>query len=184
MNPDRFNQFIACADADGIVFYHSGRLDEETIASIGALLRHRLQEEGANGIQSRKVFTIFMEMAQNIVHYAVAEEGEAAPAGKYGALSVARSDEGFEVMCGNYVATEQVPRVRGRLEAVRVLGPDKVRLAYRQQLAFEGEDLGSKGAGLGFLTMAASAKKPIEFAFDPHPASAHGSTFLFLKAVI
>ena len=110
MQLDRFNQFVSLALADGVVFYHSGPLNEETIASIGALLRQRLQEEGANGAQSRKVFTTFMEMAQNIVHYAAPEACGDAPVGKFGALSVARSSEGFEVVCGNYLASDQVPQ--------------------------------------------------------------------------
>jgi hypothetical protein len=185
MQLDRFTQFANHAIADGAVFYHSGHLDGEMVAAIGALLRRRLQEEGASRAQARKVFTTFMEMAQNIVHYAaVTDEDGTVPAGKFGALSVVRSPEGFEVMCGNYLAAEQVPRVRGRLESVQVMGPEKVRLAYRRQLAFEGEDPDSKGAGLGLLTMAASAREPIEFAFDPdHPAQDEKS-FLFLKTVI
>ena len=42
MHLDRFNQFVAQAAASGVVFYHNGRLDEGTVASIGALLRRRL----------------------------------------------------------------------------------------------------------------------------------------------
>ena len=184
MQLERFNRFVTHARKDGVVFYHSGHLNEETVASIGQLLRHRLQEEGANGVQSRKVFTTFMEMAQNILHYGAVEgESEALP-GRPGVLSVVHAPEGFAVMCGNYVASEQVPRVRGRLEAVQVMGPEMVRKAYRRQLAFEGADPDSKGAGLGLLTMAASAREPIEFAFDPDPPTKGSQTFLFLKAII
>jgi hypothetical protein len=186
MQFDVFNQFVAHAAASGVVFYHSGHLDEGTIASIGALLRRRLHEEGANGAQSRKVFTTFMEMAQNILHYAALhgeEEGKVLP-GKFGALCVAHSAAGFEVMCGNYIMSDQVPRVRGRLEAVQAMDAEHVRLAYRSKLASEDEDPDSKGAGLGLLTMAASSKAPIEFLFNPDPPPQGGSTFLFLKAII
>jgi hypothetical protein len=178
----RFNQFVAHAAASGVVFYHSGHLDEGTIASIGSLLRRRLHEEGANGAQSRKVFATFMEMAQNILHYAAVngyEEG-----GKFGALCVTRTEQGFEVMCGNYLAYDQVPRVRRRLESVQAMEPDKVRQAYRQQLSSEAQDTESKGAGLGLLTMAASSRTPLEFVFDPDPPLEDGKTFLFLKTVI
>ena len=182
MQIDRFNQFVNHAIADGVVFYHSGNLDGEMVAAIGAVLRRRLQEEGASGTQSRKVFTTFMEMAQNIIHYA--DSSETKQGCRFGALSVVRSLAGFEVMCGNYLAAEHVPRVRGRLESVQVMGPEKVRLAYRRQLAFEGEDPNSKGAGLGLLTMAASAREPIEFAFEPEQPGKGERAFLFLKAVI
>lgn len=183
MQIDRFSQFIAHARSEGVVFYHSGNLDEETVASIGALLRRRLQEEGVGGGKSRKVFTTFMEMAQNILHYAAVDEIENGQTGKFGALSVAHTSQGFEVMCGNFMPTDQVPRVRERLEAVQAMGPDLVRQAYRRQLASDEDDPNSKGAGLGLLTMAASSKAPIAFAFEA-PVPPEDKTFLFLKAVI
>jgi len=179
MQLSRFNQFVAQASESGVVFYHSGHLDEATIASIGALLRRRLHEEGADGAQSRKVFATFMEMAQNILHY-----GAAHGDGRIGALCVARSGQGFEVMCGNDMASDQVPRVRKRLEAVQAMEPGKVRQAYREQLASDRKDEDSKGAGLGLLTMAASSRAPIEFVFDPDPPRQDGNTFLFLKTTI
>lgn len=184
MQLEIFNQFVANAAANGVVFYHSGHLDEGTIASIGALLRRRLHEEGASGAQSRKVFATFMEMAQNILHYAAINGEGDVSLGKFGALCVTRTGQGFEVMCGNYMASDQVPRVRRRLESVQGMEPEKVRQAYRRQLASDQEDADSKGAGLGLLTMAASSSAPIEFVFDPDPPLQDGKTFLFLKAVI
>ena len=184
MQLEIFNQFVANAVANGVVFYHSGHLDEGTIASIGALLRRRLHEEGASGAQSRKVFATFMEMAQNILHYGASNGDADGPMGKFGALCVTRGDQGYEVMCGNYMSSEQVPRVRRRLKAVQGMEPDKVRQAYRRQLASDQEDVDSKGAGLGLLTMAASSRAPIEFVFDPDPPLEDGKTFLFLKSVI
>ena len=184
MHIDHFNEFVAHAAASGVVFYHSGHLDESTVASIGALLRRRLHEEGANGVQSRKVFTTFMEMAQNILHYAALNGLDDGPATKFGALCVAHSEAGFEVMCGNYMSSEQVPRVRRRLEEVQAMEPEQVRQAYRRQLSSDGEDPDSKGAGLGLLTMAASSKAPIEFVFTAASQVPDGNTFMFLKALI
>jgi hypothetical protein len=184
MQLDRFSRFFSNASDNGVVFYYSGQLNEETIASIGALLRRRLGEEGANGVQSRKVFATFMEMAQNILHYAAVLETADPADGKFGALSVAHGENGFVVMCGNYMHSSQVPRVRERLEAVQGMDPEKVRLAYRKRLASDEDDPDSKGAGLGLLTMAVSAKAPIEFAFDPDPPVDDKQAFLFLKASI
>jgi len=184
MKIERFNQFVVEATASGVVFYHSGALDEGTIASIGALLRRRLHEEGASGAQSRKVFTTFMEMAQNILHYGALDGSDDGPMTKHGSLCVAHGPEGFEVMCGNYMDSTQVPRVRQRLESVKGMAREAVRQAYRQQLASDQVDPNSKGAGLGLLTMAASATAPIEYVFTPDPPVQDSNTFLFLKVII
>lgn len=182
MRIDRFNQFMNHASTEGVVFYHAGRMDETMVGSIGALLRRRLKEEGLDGVRSRKVFSTFMEMAQNVLHYAAAENGAEGPA-KYGAFSVAQSEHGYQVMCGNFMSTSQVARVRERLEAVQGMGPEQARRAYHRQLTSDEPDPESKGAGLGLLTMAVAARMPIEFTFE-EPETPEGNTFLFLKAVI
>lgn len=184
MTQDPFQLFMDQARDAGVVFHHVGPMDQETVAFMGALLRRRLREAGVPSGPSRKVFTSFMEMAQNVLHYGLAQEG-----GKFGALSVLRTDEGLPVMSGNFLAADQVPRVRARLEAVRDMAPERVREAYHRRLASDEEDPDSRGAGLGLLTLAASAREPLAFAFQEAPAPQSGeaepaSSFLFLKAVI
>jgi hypothetical protein len=182
MRNEHFSAFAALAEGSGVVLYHSGPLDEPLVTAIAAMLRQRLQEDGASGATGRKVFSTFMEMAQNILHYSNAQAaGERMPAG---ALGVVRSGEGYEVLCGNFLPAGQVERVRGKLESIRAMEPDQVRQAYRRQLASEEEDPDSKGAGLGLLTMAASARAPIEYRFDPAPGMDGERSYLFLKALI
>jgi hypothetical protein len=182
MDATQFEHFVANATADGVVFYHSGPLDQARVAGIGGVLRRRLREEGANGAQARKVFAAFMEMAQNIVHYGTPDP---AGCGRFGALSVVRENPGFAVMCGNYLPSAHVPRVRAWLEEVQGMSPEHARQAYHRKLSSGGQDDEySKGAGLGLLTMAVNAAAPIEFVFVPQPPGHGDMNFLFLKAVI
>jgi hypothetical protein len=184
MELDHFNQFLTQASLEGVVFYHAGALDEATVVSLGALVRQRLQEAGASGAKGRKVFAVFMEMAQNILHYAAGDGTATGRCDRLGAVAVVRAGEGFQVLCGNYLPAAETPRVRQRLEEVRAMDPEAVRRSYRRQLTADTDDPHSKGAGLGLLTMAASANAPLEFAFAPDPPGPGGHAFLFLKATI
>jgi hypothetical protein len=189
MTQDPFQPFMDQAREAGVVFHHVGPMDQETVAFMGALLRRRLREAGVPSGPSRKVFSSFMEMAQNVLHYGVPREG-----GKFGALSVLCTDEGLPVMSGNYLAADQVPRVRARLEAVRAMAPERVREAYHRRLASDEADPDSRGAGLGLLTLAASAREPLDFDIqEPQPdpgqeanlsQASQAPSFLFLKAII
>ena len=134
MQTEHFSAFAAQAEGNGVVLYHSGPLDESLVTAIAGMLRQRLQEAGANGSISRKVFSTFMEMAQNILHYAAPEAAAGEDPVRAGALGVARAGDGYEVMCGNYLPASEVERVRGRLDSVRAMAPDEVRQAYRQRL--------------------------------------------------
>jgi hypothetical protein len=154
MDATQFEHFVANATADGVVFYHSGPLDQARVAG----------------------------MAQNIVHYGTPDP---AGCGRFGALSVVRENPGFAVMCGNYLPSAHVPRVRAWLEEVQGMSPEHARQAYHRKLSSGGQDDEySKGAGLGLLTMAVNAAAPIEFVFVPQPPGHGDMNFLFLKAVI
>lgn len=181
MQLEQFNHFVAVANAEHVLFYYSGALNQNAVAAIGDVLKQRLYAQGTGGATARKVFSTFIEMAQNILHYAA--DPEPAEDARYGALAVSQVDGRFAVMCGNLVAAQNVARVREKLEAVRAMSPAEVKEAYKRQLRGE-TDAASKGAGLGFLTMARDASAPIEFVFADLPQGAPGSQFLFLRAVV
>lgn len=181
MQIEQFNHFVSVANAEHVLFYYNGALNQNAVAAIGDVLKQRLYEQGASGAVARKVFSTFIEMAQNILHYS--DDPQSADEAKYGALAVSCEAGRFAVMCGNRVAAAGVARVREKLEAVRAMSPAEVKEAYRRQLRAETEAQ-SKGAGLGFLTMARDASAPIEFVFADLPGDAADGRFLFLRAVI
>jgi hypothetical protein len=182
MQLEQFNHFVAVASAEHVLFYYNGALSQNAVASIGDILKQRLQEQGTSGVTSRKVFSTFIEMAQNILHYST-DPSATSDAAKAGALAVSFNDGRFAVMCGNLVTGKSVQRVREKLEAVRSMSPEEIKDAYRKQLREETDDT-SKGAGLGFLTMARDASAPVEFTFSALPNDASDNQFLFLRAVI
>jgi len=64
---------------------------------------------------------------------------------------------------------------------------DEIKQAYRQQLKndhHQQQNPSSKGAGLGFLTLARDACQPIEYAIAPVPEAANDLAYFYLTAVI
>ena len=59
---------------------------------------------------------------------------------------------------------------------------EEIKQAYRQTLREETPE-GSKGAGMGLLTVARDAREPLEFDFDAAD-SAGGAPVFYLKAAI
>jgi hypothetical protein len=162
MNLGMFNNFCSQAAENGILFYYSGDFSQNVIATLGDTVQQRLQSVGATGPARRKVFSAFIEMAQNILHY-----GDTVPGAglRIGALAVGRKDEKYYVVCGNPVRTEHVERLRTKLEPLRTMTLNEIKQAYKQQLRNDEHesDTLSKGAGLGFLTVARESSEPIEY---------------------
>lgn len=69
-----------------------------------------------------------------------------------------------------------------KLGALRNMTLDEIKQAYRQTLREETPE-GSKGAGMGFLTLARDARQPLEFDFDTQHESGDSPVF-YLKAAI
>ncbi len=182
MQLDMFNAFCNSAGHSGVIFYYDGEFSDNVIATMGDALKSRLDQEGAVGPKVRKIFSSYIEMAQNALHYAPASmDGR-----KIGAVAVGKEQEGtYFIICGNLVLKEHVDRIREKLESLRLMTLDEIKKAYRDQLKNDrhDEDAISRGAGLGFLTVARDASGPIEYAFGEEPKNADLAHF-YLKAVI
>ena len=163
MNLTHFADFCEQAVRDGVLFYYTGEFSQNVIGAMSDTLKQRLDAAGVSGPSRRKLFSTFVEMSQNIMHYANTEEGNGS---KVGALAIGRNgDNKYWIVSGNPVRIEHVERIKGKVEPLRSMTLDEIKTAYREQLRNDehDKDAVSRGAGLGFLTVAREASEPIEY---------------------
>ena len=160
MDVSAFNQFFGQAAAGGILFYYTGPFTSNVVSAMSDAVRERLDSIPASAAARRKVFSSFVEMAQNVLHYGGEQAG-----GKVGALAVAQSEDRFHIVCGNPIRIDHIERIRSKLEPLRSMTLEEIKAAYRAQLRNDTheQDSISKGAGLGLLTVARDATEPIEY---------------------
>ncbi len=94
MNPPDFERFQVSAQDHGVLFYYVGEFTAPMVSAAADTLKARLATEDASGPAKRKVFSTFVEMAQNILHYAAPSPGDGAQASPRGAIAVGRLAEG------------------------------------------------------------------------------------------
>lgn len=174
MNGADFERFQASAQGCGVLFYYAGEFTPPVVAAAADSLKARLATEDASGPAKRKLFSTFVEMAQNILHYAAATPADdgSAPAPR-GAIGVGREDATdaaghYWIVCSNAVDVDYVPRLADKLNAVRAMSLEEIKQSYREQLrnpTHSADDPISKGAGLGLLTIARDASAPLEYSF-------------------
>lgn len=181
MHIEMFKAFRQFVSEQGVLFYYNGYLSQPIIAAMGETLRSKLEVEDGSSRVSRKVFSTFVELMQNIIHYA---DGELATAVPYGNVAVGRFGERYYIVSGNAVATGHVERLKERLENIRAMSSEEIKAEYRRKLHTEEQEENSKGAGLGFLTVAREASEPIEYLFEPYPGAANSLSFFYLKATV
>lgn len=183
MNLSRFADFCDQAVKDGILFYYTGEFSQNVIGAMTDTLKHRLDAAGVSGPARRKIFSSFVEMSQNVLHYA---DGAIANGSKLGALAIGiNPDKKYYIVCGNPVHIDHVERIKGKVEPLRSMTLDEIKSAYREQLRNEehAKDTVSRGAGLGFLTVAREASEPIEYQIVFRSDTAEYAEF-YLRATI
>lgn len=187
MQFDIFNAIRDQSLRHGVLFYYTGFLSNNVIAAMGDTLRNALSAQGSQGSTTRKVFSTFIELAQNVLNYA--EETTTGPDGNAlsrGAVTIGRIDEHYFIICGNDIDDSHAERVRQKIEQIRSMSPDEIKRAYKEQLRKPAgmEDAESKGAGLGLLTIARDASVPIEYCLVHEDDTPEGKVSFYLKAII
>lgn len=163
MNLTHFADFCEKAVQDGVLFYYKGEFSQNVIATMSDTLKQRLDAVGVSGPARRKLFSSFVEMSQNIMHYADVGAGNGS---KTGVLAVGKNgDVRYWIVAGNPVRVEHVERIKQKVEPLRSMTVDEIKAAYREQLRNDEheKDAISRGAGLGFLTVAREASEPLEY---------------------
>lgn len=186
MNIEIFKGYRQFVTEQGVLFYYNGYLSQAIIAAMGEALRGKLEVEDSANRATRKVFSTFVEMMQNIIHYtdaAPVSDTSVAPT-PCGNVAVGRNNDHYYIVSGNAVATSHVERLQAKLEAIRAMPLDEIKAEYKRKLRTDEQDDNSKGAGLGFLTVARDASEPIEFLFEPIAGSGNALSFFYLKATV
>jgi hypothetical protein len=181
-----FHRFQELAHAENVVFYYTGYFTQTMVTAMGEALRQRISYVDASNVTRRRLFSVFVELAQNVVHYSAEALSDTTMTDheiRRGALWIGEKNGRFYVVCANPVLRDSVERIRQKLEPLRVMSVDEIKNQYKEKLRTENEAT-SKGAGLGFLTVARDASAPIEFDFVDEFGSNNPTTLFYLKATI
>ncbi|MFP4572653.1 MAG: SiaB family protein kinase [Desulfobacterales bacterium] len=91
---------------EGIIFSFSGPVSQNLLEGIGATLRQKMSlEETSTGVM-HKVFSIFVELMQNIINYSADRgcSGEEEPELSFGILVIGKKNDQFYIKSGNYIS--------------------------------------------------------------------------------
>ncbi len=182
---DQYREFCELARQKNVIFYYVGYFSQNIVTAMSEAVRLRLEQSGTAGPTRRRLFSSFVEMAQNIIHYsadALTPPQQQEHELRHGSVCIGVDDEGRHfLLCANPIVAEQAQTLRARLQTLREMTLDEIKASYRESLRAE-TAADSKGAGLGFLTVARDASEPLEFEFQASedPAVA----MFFLKTTI
>lgn len=175
-----YRAFKISLDERGIIFSFSGYMSEGVLYSLGDALRHKMVQQEADVNTIKKVFSVFIEQAQNIIRYSAEKVKTKDIELSSGMVTIGMEDGRFFIVCGNTIIDEDIPKLRERLELLQSMDKDQIKSYYKTRLREPPEET-SQGATIGLIEIARRASAPIEFDFDRIDADTH---FFCLKVSI
>jgi len=142
-----------------VVLYYHGPFNNQIISEMSQGLRHQLAYTKQMGW---KVFSIFVELVQNIYFYAkeynIYNQNE-----PVGIVFVEESESAFEITAANFASIEALERIREKCEHINRLDNTQLR-SYKNELLMRAEeDPTYKGGNIGLVQIALLSQEKIDF---------------------
>ena len=163
-----------------IMLCFNGPVSRSLIEEIGNALKNYLHADHAQPSAAMDVFGVYVEMTQNIRHYAMGRGYDEMDSSA--TVVVARDDEKhYVVQAGNVVEKADGVALLAQVNALAQMDKVQLKALYKTQLRQpRNEDIVS-GAGLGLIDIARKSSQPLSASLAD---STDGRAFLSLRAVI
>jgi len=151
----------------GIIFSFNGFISEGILFALGDALKKKMSQDETDVVTMKRVFSVFVEQAQNIIRYSaetLTKAGQEASRLSSGVITVGSEGGRFFVVCGNVMRREEALPLQVRLEKIRNLDPAGIKAFYLERIKSDA-DPASLGASLGLIEIARRASEPIQYDF-------------------
>ena len=135
----RFHQFSQLLLKDEFVLSYSGYVSEDILQAVGDTLRERLNDHVSDSHQIRNVFSVFVELMQNIIRY-----GDDGPQPtmvntddkpSFGIVLVSENEGSLSVMTGNFVTDEEANELSEKLTILSQYDSDDITCSIEKNYA-------------------------------------------------
>jgi len=150
-------------ERDGIIFLtYGGTITQSLIVAMTETLEKETKDAELSLGLASKIFTVFIELAQNMMNYSKKMNKEGFD--PKGLILVGRNKDGYYyVYAQNIVNEEDKEIIEKRLEKILSLSKEEIKRLYREARK-NGNNKHKKGGGIGFYEIARKSEK-IEYNF-------------------
>nr|WP_320115875.1 SiaB family protein kinase [uncultured Desulfuromonas sp.] len=174
----QFEKLENILDDEGIVFLsYGGAMTQPLISGMTDALEKEVESNDVSMKISNNIFTIFIELSQNMMNYAKAHPDIS----DVGLIIVGMTPDksSYYIISRNKVGEAAKKIIEEHLAAVKGLDKDELRMLYRERRKSKKRD-DTQGASIGFIEIARRCDK-IEHNYQPQK----NDTYYFtVKAII
>ncbi len=155
-------------ESNKVLLSFKGAITSELLASILQIVEMRMIEFNDSSKERKKVFNVLVEILQNLYHHIDDFEVEGTPDEvntiKSSIFMISRLPDCYHIISGNYLYTENVPKLKARIDHVNSLNKDELKRFYKETLD-NGIISDKGGGGLGFIDIARKSGEKLDYKF-------------------
>jgi hypothetical protein len=152
-----------------IVLDFQGAMSQDMLVGMAELIKSTPHRDLKKPTLIKKVFAVFIEMAQNIAHYSAErihlnskyQNGVGA-----GIIVVTENQKIYTVTSGNLVNTSTITQITQRCDAINKMDREELKQFYKQQIKAT-RPSNRRGAGVGLIDIARKSGNSIQYKVTP-----------------
>lgn len=151
---------------NNVILFYKGNVDSDVINHVLDTVEDKMVQENEQSKLRKKVYNVLVETLQNLYHHVdkVPEDFEDQSSEKFGMLSVQKVDNGYKIITGNFVNTDNVEKLEEKIKRINRSSHEEIKELYKfilnhQRISAKG------GGGLGLVDIARKTGHKIEYSF-------------------
>jgi hypothetical protein len=161
--------YLSDHTAGNVILYHKGNVDSDIINHALDTVEDKMMEINEHSRLRKKVYNVLVESLQNLYHHVdkVPEGFEDQTSERYGLLIVKKLDEGYKIITGNFVQSDNIAKLEEKIKRINRSSHDEIKELYKfilnhQRISEKG------GGGLGLVDIARKTGHRLEYKFDQY----------------
>lgn len=151
-------------ERNNILLSFKGEITSDLLTSILQIMENKMENMQEDLKTKRKVYNVLVECLQNLYHHMDDVSESAGVKSNNAIFMIAKNDGVYNVITGNYIASENIHGLRNRLDEVNSLSKEQLKDYYKSVLN-NGEMSLKGGGGLGMIDIARKTGEKLEYDF-------------------
>lgn len=147
-----------------IVLDFQGAISQDMVVGMAELLKNKSSQDFGRTNIVKRLFSIFIEMAQNIAIYSAERVYLDDYHGDVGAgiIVVTEENNNYTITSGNLVKNKSIAKIIEHCQRINRMEKEELRKFYKSQIKLSRER-GKKGAGVGLIDIARKSGNAIRY---------------------
>jgi len=163
------NEYYSKLNGDDVLIAYKGDVSSELISNVLEVVEARMDDYSENSKIRKKVYNVLVESLQNLYHHIdiLPLELQKDFDEKFGILVVSRVNTQYKISTGNFISTEKVPQLKGKIEKINSMSAEELKDMYKfilnhQRVSEKG------GGGLGLVDIARKTGNKLDYSFHEY----------------